>query len=847
MNTELTRKDHNAMNAQATAQDTQALRAVALASCRLIAPLWPLKTFVAVNPMLGFTDQSFEASASTLAERAGASLLMNRGYYRTMLEAGAYTPAHIDEAMKRLGRTGPMTADDVVDALNRPQPVDPAVIATAADAAGHVDGNDWGQFAVDQISFWAAGHFDDGEARQRNPWKGMPAYAAWREQATIDRTPEMMGLKGFRKMASALPDEPTTLLSHVVAELGLTEPALKPYFHRLLTSIAGWAGHVRFRGWFGELAGGEPEGMLDILAVRAAYDLLIANALHSDETVRRWEEAKASYLRPVRDAFDVPSLIAQTAMEVALQYNLVAGLSKNRGRKEWVNARPDAQLVFCIDVRSERMRRALEAANPKIETFGFAGFFGFPIEVVRFGDQHGGAQCPVLLEPAFTINEEAPSDDPAAALRTKTISKAMTHGWKRFKSAAVSSFAFVEALGLGFAGSIIRDSVGRPSPENKPLGGVTVTPCDHHAHGHDHATGMTLDQRIGTAEGALAGMSFTDNLARLVVLAGHGSTTTNNPYAAGLDCGACGGHSGEANAKVAVAVLNDPEVRTALAERGRNIPDDTVFVAGLHDTTTDEIALYNEAGIPASHQSDWDALKKDIAKAGAAVRKERAPGLGLSADDMKDADVLAKSTDWSEVRPEWGLAGCASFITAPRARTQDVDLGGRAFLHSYNWKADEDNSILELIMTAPLVVASWISLQYYGSTVDNETFGSGNKTLHNVVGGHGILEGNGGDLRSGLPFQSVHDGAAPFHQPLRLTAIIEAPIERIEKVLKDHPSVRALFDNKWLSLIAILEEGESFARYDADLTWSSITPQTMAETMKGQPHEPEPTPIAPGE
>ena len=38
-------------------------------------------------------------------------------------------------------------------------------------------------------------------------------------------------------------------------------------------------------------------------------------------------------------------------------------------------------------------------------------------------------------------------------------------------------------------------------------------------------------------------------------------------------------------------------------------------------------------------------------------------------------------------------------------------------------------------------------MQYYGSVVDNETFGSGNKVLHNVVGGAiGVLEGNSGDL-----------------------------------------------------------------------------------------------------
>ena len=41
---------------------------------------------------------------------------------------------------------------------------------------------------------------------------------------------------------------------------------------------------------------------------------------------------------------------------------------------------------------------------------------------------------------------------------------------------------------------------------------------------------------------------------------------------------------------------------------------------------------------------------------------------------------------------------------------------------------------------------------------NNRVFGAGNKVLHNVVGTIGVLEGNAGDLKVGLPWQSVHDG-----------------------------------------------------------------------------------------
>ena len=130
--------------------------------------------------------------------------------------------------------------------------------------------------------------------------------------------------------------------------------------------------------------------------------------------------------------------------------------------------------------------------------------------------------------------------------------------------------------------------------------------------------------------------------------------------------------------------------------------------------------------------------------------------------------------------------------------------------------------MLELILTAPVVVASWISLQYYGSTVAPEVFGAGNKLLHNVTGGFGVVEGNGGHLRAGLPWQSVHDGARLVHEPLRLSVLIEAPREAIAAILDQHSEVRALFDNKWLYLFALDDRGRMAWRYNGALRWEAV-------------------------
>jgi uncharacterized protein YbcC (UPF0753/DUF2309 family) len=165
------------------------------------------------------------------------------------------------------------------------------------------------------------------------------------------------------------------------------------------------------------------------------------------------------------------------------------------------------------------------------------------------------------------------------------------------------------------------------------------------------------------------------------------------------------------------------------------------------------------------------------------------------------------------VRPEWALANNAAFIAAPRARTASMDLGGRAFLHEYVWQKDDGFKVLELIMTAPMVVANWINMQYYGSVVDNARFGSGNKVLHNIVGGAiGVLEGNGGDLRVGLPMQSLHDGRRWVHEPLRLSVFIEAPQAAMDDIIARHELVRQLVENGWLHLFGIGEGGSVYRR-----------------------------------
>jgi uncharacterized protein YbcC (UPF0753/DUF2309 family) len=318
------------------------------------------------------------------------------------------------------------------------------------------------------------------------------------------------------------------------------------------------------------------------------------------------------------------------------------------------------------------------------------------------------------------------------------------------------------------------------------------------------------------AESILRGIGIVADFGRLVVFCGHGSQTENNPLKAGLDCGACGGHSGEANARLAAKLLNQKYIRQALAERGIEIPDDTQFVAALHNTTTDELEFFDTHEVPKSHRGDLEELDTLAQSASKQTSKERLSVL----PGRKIDDLVRRSRDWSEVRPEWGLAGNAAFIAAPRELTESMSLDGRAFLHSYDYHNDPEFAVLEQIMTAPMVVANWINMQYYASTVDPIHFGSGNKTVHNVVGRFGIFSGNGGDLMTGLPWQSIHDGQRYQHHPLRLLAVIAAPRAAIESVIAQHEGVASMLTNGWLQLIAI-EDGDYY-RFTEQEKWEEI-------------------------
>ncbi len=797
----------------------------------LLPPYWPLRSFIAANPLQGLENLPFEQAVTEGHRRFGGRAYPTVAMARKALADGKIDRRLLAEAAIRHGRPG--LAERLLDGT--------AEAAEATTAAGAE------RSAVNRVLLkWLAAFLDEGQAAWPMPHRELGFWRAWKRLAAHDGD-----VPDRERLADMADDAPTALL-HLTRTLSDQES--EELFARHLAALPGWSSYVKWRQsershpW----AKAAPITLADLLAVRMTLAELTGEAVPGPVAGTEAEAADGAAILE--------------AWEESYRRRLTADLAARAGKAartpagEGTRPVPQAQLVFCIDVRSEVFRRHLERTGP-YETLGFAGFFGIPLAVRAFGDAHAYASCPVLLEPKHVVDEHA---HPAHAhLAAKHLDgRARLAGMKgllrSLKESVAGAFAFVEASGLAFGaamagrtlapagfGRAVARAADRLRPPVTPAPRVELHhPKDGCGHDHDHEhgeadpIGLSPGEHAFYAEAALRIMGLTENFAPLVVLTGHGGATVNNPFEAGLDCGACGGNRGGPNARIVAAILNLPGTRKALAERGIFVPADTLFLAAEHNTTTDEVVIYDPAAAESRHPELFARLQANLAVARAKAAAERtARFTGVSGDAVRHVETRA--SDWAQVRPEWALARNAAFIVAHRDLTRGLDLQGRTFLHSYDWQADTEGKALEVILTAPMVVAEWINTQYYFSTVDNTAYGAGSKVTHNVVGAFGVMQGNASDLMTGLPLQSVNAAdTVAYHEPLRLMTVVQAPVARVDAIIARNPILQTLFGNGWVALQVIDPATGAIRRRTREGGWIDAPGADGAGTGAGAPATP---------
>ncbi|MYL15470.1 DUF2309 family protein [Halorubrum terrestre] len=816
MNAESTTGD----DADATGRDGNTVEDEIDAAATAVGSVWPVHSFVTANPLAGFEDRPFDEAVSR-----AAGLLGGRGYpraktFRAALDEGRIAPELLDAELTDRGYDADPEA--LLERLET---------AEETDESGGGSGTEGAAPAAERVdrvlTKWLSAFLDEGRAEWAMPNREAGFYEAFRSVAAYDDEIPNTGL------AADLPASPIEVI----------EAALAPYprdrweavFEAQFAALPGWTGLLTRRaedgGAWQSAYPITPAGYLAArLALADAFGVDLSPPEESDGPAVEPSDEIADAFLSAWEATYRDGLVERVAAEGEARDRGSEARGKDGARADGgASGRPDAQLVFCIDTRSEVIRRHVEATGD-YETHGYAGFFGVPMEYTRYDTDVSVEACPPIVDPQHRVSE-VPGDDDARASRDRwaDLREAAGEVVETLRSNPATAFSFVEGAGSGYGLALAARTLVPGRVRDLLAGADDAVPDDHEfcepgVHEHDASneglpTGLTRDERVEYAATAFELMGW-EAFGRLVVFAGHAAETANNPYDSSLDCGACAGNPGGPNARALAAICNDSEVRAGLRERGIDVPDDTVFLAAEHNTTTDEIELY-DGDVPDSHAADLDRLRADLDAARGRAARERT---GQEAEESAVRETERRAADWAETRPEWGLAGNAGFVVGPRELTSGLDLDGRVFLHSYDWSTDPDGGALEAILTGPMVVTQWINAQYYFSTVDNAAYGSGSKATHNPVGNVGVYQGNGGDLMTGLPLQSVKAAAGePYHQPLRLSTVVHAPVDRVTEVLADNEAVTGLLDNDWLSLTVVdpTRDHRAFG-YEEELAWAPV-------------------------
>ncbi|MFV2046094.1 DUF2309 domain-containing protein [Metabacillus sp. YM-086] len=838
------------------------------AASRVIAPLWPISTFAARNPWMGLENQSFDQVAGWLKNNRdvdiypSASMILSAkskgeidedfvkmSLHRWLDSHSFHIPRDVQErfchnALKLDPVPSNLFSSHKLEKLTHELSglnTDSIENTPMQPLSSHIENQD-GERLVNILDHhvikWCKLYLDDSQAGWTMPNREEGFYRAW--QRLIQYDPALS--KKQRKSLKGWPKDAHMALQEALSALEIPETEIQPYLEGHLLSLPGWAGMML---WRSQQSSHEHALLTEYLAVRISMECalikpylpltnqqsekkvsitpLLASWIHCGElTIEEWSQMSAAEQNEYLSfAYSFDEKLCRKLWLEAWEQTHTDRLSQKINSKQQETKDKKtvlAQLAFCIDVRSEPFRRQLEKEGP-FETIGIAGFFGLPIATSELGSSNSHASLPVILKPQHKIKESSDENELKLYQQRKQAVDSLSNTFKTMKQNVLASLLLPELSGPWLslqmvARSFVPRGTGRfmrHLRENwlrKPNTKLLL----NHVHNTEAEipVGFFEEEKVNYAHQALKMMGLTENFAPLVVICGHGSQSTNNPYAAALDCGACGGAAGGFNARVLATLCNLPEVRERLSFEGIKIPEDTVFTAAEHKTTVDELHWIYVPELTKSAQESFDRIEAIMPNVSQNANAERLVQLPNVQSQLKNpkAEAHRFAEDWSEIRPEWGLARNAAFIIGQRELTQDCDLEGRAFLHNYDWKQDESGDLLANIIAGPGTVTQWINLQYYASTVAPNYYGSGNKATQTVTAGLGVMQGNASDLLAGLPWQSVmKTDFEAYHSPLRLLIVIQAPREYIERLLNNDSAFRGKVQNGWVRLASVDPEG----------------------------------------
>lgn len=460
---------------------------------------------------------------------------------------------------------------------------------------------------------------------------------------------------------------------------------------------------------------------------------------------------------------------------------------------------PSFQAFFCMDDRECSFRRHIEHLDKNAITFGTAAFFNFEFFYQPVDGKFFTKLCPAPMTPTFLVKEEHRKKKHAKDFHYHKRSHSLFFGWIISQtlgfSAAFKLFVNIFKPTMTPATSASFKHLNKKSKlhiENKDINDRV----------NNLQVGFTVEEMANRVEGLLKSNGLIKNFAPIVYLVGHGATSVNNTHYAGYDCGACCGRPSSVNATVACFAINHPEVRKILVQRGIEIPNETQFLPGLHDTTRDEITFYQEESLSDNNKNlhQQNVILFEEALLNNAKERSRRFDTIDSTQSLKKIheSIKRRSVSLFEPRPELNHATNAMCIVGRRSLSKHMFLDRRSFMNSYDYTIDPSGDYLAGILGAVAPVGGGINLEYYFSRVDNQKLGAGSKLPHNVMGLIGVANGIDGDLRPGLPSQMIE-----VHDPIRLLVIVEHFPEKVKYAITKNPATYEWFINEWVKLVVV--------------------------------------------
>lgn len=372
-----------------TGRDPKAIRQVIESACKRLSPTWPRDQFIAVNPYCGFVDDAIQTTAGHIESYSGSRMAMPRSYYRDQWRTDAFRAEHLPEALHRSGLN--ITMSDLLCELERESPSVPRVplatfIADSQRDLLHVMSiSDFVTHNVSQHCAWYVDHCQSCWETQHKT----DLYQSWLHHARTDMSPWLlMGIHNVRHHARSLRDNPLDMIAEPLQALPISQGQWENYLTALLMNMNGSAPWCAYERWQAQLAQRNDDHITQLLAIRLAWEHFAFVHLLDAEALQAWTNAWEDLIEWSEGTQGQSSVdwVFQEAEEIAYHNELCRELKANlpiSGPK--ASGTATLQAVFCIDVRSEVFRRALESCSTGIETLGFAGFFGLPISYAPLG------------------------------------------------------------------------------------------------------------------------------------------------------------------------------------------------------------------------------------------------------------------------------------------------------------------------------------------------------------------------------------------------------------------------------------------------------------------------------